>query len=293
MSSIQFSIVIPTYDRAAFIEKTVASVLAQTVENFEIIIVDDGSTDNTGEIVAAIKDKRVSYYKKANEERAAARNYGTDRAHGRYVTCLDSDDIFYPDHLAVAVEMIEKNSEPEIFHLGYEVTGGDKGSYKMDHLPPIGNEELIYGNQFACRGIFLRADIAREHKFNPDRDLSATEDYELWLRLASRYPIRCDNRITSAIIQHDERSVISTTPEKLIKRIELAEKYLKADDAFMKRFGDKLGTIKSNLHLYVALHLALMKGHRGEVLRHLGIAVRLSPAALRRTTFYGTLKHIV
>ena len=90
-----FSVIIPTFNRADFIGKTVESVLRQTFTDFEIIVIDDGSTDNTAEIIAPIIDERLTYHFKQHEERAAARNAGTKLARGEYVTFLDSDDLLY------------------------------------------------------------------------------------------------------------------------------------------------------------------------------------------------------
>ena len=289
-----FSIIIPTYNRAAFIGKSINSILGQDFPDWELIVVDDGSKDNTVDVVRSIVDERVKYIFQENKERASARNAGVALSNGKYVTFLDSDDIFYANHLTTAVEVEKKYAEPEIFHLGYELTDSSSGrSSKIDFLPSIGNDELVYGNHLSCQGVFLRSDIARENQFNPDRELSGSEDYELWLRLASRYPIYCDNRITSAIIQHDTRSVVSTNPERLIKRIALLEKYLADDDMFLARFGDKLGIIRSNLQLYISLHLALMKTYRMRAIKHLFKALSLSLSALNQRTFYATLKHII
>src|SRR5690606_16343568 len=126
----------------------------------------------------------------------------------RYVTFLDSDDVVYEHHLATAAKAIEKYVNPEIFHLGFELTDITTGTARSNPLlQGISNERMIDGNQLSCNGVFVRRDIALKHPFNPDRDLSGTEDYELWLRLASRYPIYCESEVTSSIMQHDARSV--------------------------------------------------------------------------------------
>jgi glycosyltransferase involved in cell wall biosynthesis len=287
-----FSIVIPTYNRAEFIEKAIRSVLSQTITDLEVIVVDDGSTDNTAEVVAAIDDPRISYHQKKNEERAVARNTGVSLARGDYVSFLDSDDILYKDHLSTALEMIEKYDRPEIFHLGYEfvdeVSGARKG---VNALPETVNDELINGNCLSCNGVFLRRDIAEKHMFNPDRDLSGTEDYELWLRLASRYPIHCNNRITSAIIQHDQRSVVTTDQAKLVRRIKLLEKYLLEDETFVEKYKDRLPEFRANNRLYIALHLALA-GQRSDAVSYLAKSVGSSPKAFGRRSFYGTIKRL-
>lgn len=288
-----FSVVIPTYNRAAFIEQTIDSVLRQTFEDFEVIIVDDGSTDNTEEIVRLIKDPRLSYHPQKNEERAVARNTGTNQSCGTYVTFLDSDDLLYSNHLAVAEEMIVKFQKPEFFHLGYEfMDPSTRQSRSENTLPEIANDELLNGNSLSCRGVFLRKDIADNHQFNPDRELSGTEDYELWLRLASRYPLYCDGRVTSAIIQHDARSVVTTDRKKLEMRIGLLEKYLLEDEEFVKRFGGRISEFKANNRVYIALHLALAKNARLGAIDYLFRALRQSPAVLKQRAFYGTLKRL-
>jgi glycosyltransferase involved in cell wall biosynthesis len=293
MSEIEFSVVIPTFNRAKFIERTILSVLAQTFTNFELIIVDDGSTDDTGEVVQSIDDGRITYHYKSNEERAAARNAGARLARGKYVTFLDSDDVVYSGHLQTAMQMVDKYNRPEWFHLGYELVSPDgKRIRSGKNLPEKSNGLLIEGNHLSCDGVFLRRDIAARFPFTPDRALSGTEDYELWLRLASRYSLYCTNQVTSAIVDHDGRSVVTTDLEKLVKRIELLEKHVMEDEQFMKCFGKQLDEFRANNRLYISLHLALSKSNRVGALRYLVNAVLASPKALGNKAFYGTIKRL-
>jgi glycosyltransferase involved in cell wall biosynthesis len=261
--------------------------------DFEVIVVDDGSVDDTVEIVNAIKDERLRCIAKANEERAVARNTGAAAARGEYVTFLDSDDIILKDHLAVAVEVRKRYSDPEIFHLGYQIENPEGTVIrKVNDLPERANERMIDGNMLSCNGVFVRRDIALKFPFNTERALSATEDYELWLRLASRFPIYCDNRITSVIKQHDARSVVSTNENVLIDRINILERSLASDEQFMDKFGGQFPRFKSNNSIYMALHLALMK-HRASALSYLAKALKQSPSALQNRAFYGTLKRLI
>src|SRR6185312_5112303 len=154
-SSIFFSIIIPTYNRAALISDTIKAALNQTYKNFEVIIVDDGSSDNTGEVVALIKDERLKYFKKKNEERGAARNYGTEKALGDYINFVDSDDIIYPHHLQKAYEFILKHSKPEVFHFGYEIVTPQNALVKrVDNLKGNINKKLIVDNFLSPIGMF-------------------------------------------------------------------------------------------------------------------------------------------
>ena len=118
VSNILFSVIVPTYNRESFIVKTIQSVLSQTYLNFELIIVDDGSTDNTEQVVKKIQDKRIKYYKKKNAERGAARNHGTNKEKGGYITFLDSDDLLYSKYLEEANSFIKK-IDLKIFFINY------------------------------------------------------------------------------------------------------------------------------------------------------------------------------
>ncbi|MDX6696410.1 MAG: hypothetical protein QOF02_4013 [Blastocatellia bacterium] len=288
-----FSVVIPTYNRAHLIRKTIESVLAQQDGDFEVIVVDDGSRDNTEAVVRSIEDERLAYHKKENAERAAARNYGARLARGRYLNFFDSDDLLYPNHLQAARRLIEQHNEPEIFHLGFEMKdAAGRLLYRVDAMKGNLNEQLPRGNLLSCNGVFLRADVAREFPFNEDRGLSASEDWELWLRLASRFHIHYSNEVTSVIVNHDERSVLTVNEAALLKRMNLTLKYLFEDEAFVRKYGDKRRVIENEFLSYIALHLA-MSGEARRACRHLKDSVRVLPSSVFRRRFLAAVKHII
>ena len=109
-----FSIVIPTYNRGELLSNAINSILSQEFSDFEVIVVDDGSTDNTRELVEDLvkKNQSIKYFFKINEERSIARNYGIMRALGRYISFLDSDDLLYVNHLKVAYDLLKRNTFP-------------------------------------------------------------------------------------------------------------------------------------------------------------------------------------
>jgi glycosyltransferase involved in cell wall biosynthesis len=112
-----FSIIIPTYNRAHSIRKAIESVLKQTFQNFEIIIIDDASTDNTKETIEEIVDQRIIYYRnEINQERCISRNKGIELAQGEYICFLDSDDYHLPNHLQTIYDEIEKNNFNKAFY---------------------------------------------------------------------------------------------------------------------------------------------------------------------------------
>jgi len=288
------SIVIPTYNRAHLIVKTLNSLLQQDYAHYEVIVVDDGSTDNTEEVVKAINDERLSYYKKENAERAAARNYGAQHAKGDYVNFFDSDDIALPHHLTEAVKMIQKYNMPEWFHLAYAWAKPDGIIFKKfeSYNNPTSNHLLINGNPVGTNSVFIRKDIILKNSFNEDRTLSASEDIELWFRLAARFPMYSSNAITSHLIDHDSRSVRTTNAEALILRMSALLKYLSQDDHVMQSYGDKWGRLKMDAESYVALHLSDSTQHKTTALLALWSAFIASPYLLMRKRFYATLRNL-
>jgi len=287
-----FSVIIPTFNRADFVRSAVESVLQQTHINFEVLIVDDGSTDNTEEVVASICDSRVKYFKKVNGERAAARNFGVANAVGSYVTFLDSDDTLKTDHLMEAKKFREQNAEAIIFHLGYDVVRSDGTIiYPWKPLPDPVNQKLMEGNYLSCMGVFIRRDIADQNRFNEDRDLSGSEDYELWVRLAARYPIRTSPVSTACLVNHDERSVLQIDSDKLSKRISLVRQYLINDEKVKRVFGARLNVLFGFHFLYEALHNA-MGGHRWCAIRALLRGIGQYPSVMFNYRFWVVLKKL-
>lgn len=263
-----FSVVIPTYNRSSFIRKTIESVLAQSFQDFEIIVVDDGSTDNTEAVMKSITSDKIKYYKKENAERAAARNYGARLAKGKFLNFFDSDDSLYPHHLITAYNFIQKNN-PEVFHLGFEIKN-DNGALllKINSIHKI-NTKILNGNNLSCNGVFIKNEIVVENPFNEDRVLSSLEDWELWIRLAARYIFMNSNQITSVIIQHDDRSVMTTNREKIKSKIAHFINYVNQDPINNKTYGKRLNRAFASANTYAALHLAIAQEENKVVFQYL------------------------
>jgi len=285
----KFSIIIPTYNRAEFISKTIESVLNQTYVDFEIIVVDDGSTDNTEEIVLSTKDDRIRYYKKKNEERAVARNFGINKATGEYITFLDSDDLFYKNHLAEAYNFIKKENIDVLFQ-AYEVVSCFKKEQKSFQNHNINRLLITNGNIISCHGIFLSREIALQNLFNEDINLTASEDYELWLRIASIYKIHHNPIITSCLINHEGRSVTNINKEKLIKRKELFLKYTLGNPAVAEFIGNDKNIFIANAYSYIALHLALAK-YKKESLKYYLKTLKKNPFFIFTKRNLAIIKH--
>jgi glycosyltransferase involved in cell wall biosynthesis len=288
-----FSIIIPTYNRAHLITKTLDSIKNQSFKNYEVIIIDDGSTDNTFEVIKPYLNGQFQYYKKENAERAAARNYGTERANGEYICWFDSDDIMYSDHLDESKILIENSSNPNLLALPFEIknTNGQvlNQYYYRNHV----NTQLYKGNPFACNPVFVKRIIALENPFNELRKLSGSEDYELWLRLGAAHPFVCGSKITTALIQHDERSVLTmTNATKLIERFETFIDLIEHNQAVKNWLGEKFSYLKMKNYLWLAVDLAANK-HKNEAKRYLKLAFKANINCLFQKTFYATIKHLI
>jgi glycosyltransferase involved in cell wall biosynthesis len=289
------SIIVPSYNRADLIANTLKSLQQQEYDHYEIIVVDDGSTDNTEEIVRDIADYRTKYYKKQNAERAAARNYGAQKANGQYVNFFDSDDIALPNHLSEAVKMIRKHHQPEWFHLGYAWATPEAKVFREvnNYQGPTLNHLIPNGNPLSCNGVFIRKDVITSLPFNEDRALSASEDYELWVRMAARFPLYYDNTVTSWVIDHEDRSVRRINGEKLIKRLELLVHYLKQDALTVDTFKKDFNKVVADAYSYVALHLADDPKFKAKSIRFLRDAIWVNPGLIKNKRFYAIIKNLL
>lgn len=288
-----FSVVIPTYNRGHLIEDGIRSILKQNFVSYEIIVVDDGSTDDTEAVVSRFIDKRVIYYKKKNEERGAARNHGWQRANGRYVTFLDSDDQLYPHHLQAAFNELEKLSCPFCYAQAFEVKDFKTGKiiepgYKA-RANTI-NDELFEGNFLACFGVFVRREVFDEVRFEEERKFAGTEDWLLWLQLAARHPFYFSNSLTGALFHHDERSILSISEESLHFKARFIKERLMQDSAFLKKFGTK-GVDRARAHVltYAALNFAI-QGKDKQSLAYLFKALKTYPPELLHKRTLGIFK---
>ncbi|MBX2838877.1 MAG: glycosyltransferase family 2 protein [Gammaproteobacteria bacterium] len=142
MSKPFFSIVIPTYNRASSIAHTLEGCFKQTFEDFEVIVVDDGSSDNTVDVLSEIKDPRLVVIEQQNAGPAAARNSGAKAAQGRYVAYLDSDDVWYPEFLQDA--HVELKKTPDVFLYGQIIIDRGVGRYWIKPERALGADESLF-----------------------------------------------------------------------------------------------------------------------------------------------------
>lgn len=275
-----FSIILPTFNRERIIQRTIQTVLHQTFDNFELIVVDDGSVDDTQTVVLNIDDPRVSYVKKPNGERGAARNTGTKLARGLFLNFVDSDDLLYPNHLFEAYNIIQRNNRIDVFHLGYDVRDEQgqliRDSRNVRHI----RRQIIDGNLLSPNAVFVRKSVAMRHLFNEERALSVMEDWELWLRLCSHYDFPHFQIITSTVVQHSKRSVMTADAQHLSAMVRLFIKLISTNQDLISYYGKALRKAMASAMTYAALHLCMGKSNRREALGYLVDGIRINPLQL-------------
>ena len=207
MNSPFFSIVLPTYNRADFISKAINSVILQTFKDWELIIIDDGSTDNTKELVSTFNNPGIKYFYQQNQERSVARNKGIEKSKGQYICFLDSDDYYLENHLLVLYEDISKGNSPIAFYYVLRAFE-NKGvvSFPENQAESNGNNlALIFKTIIAPPQACLHREILKIHRFDPRFFIA--EDIELWTRILLEYPLYRVNTHTVVSIVHDENSI--------------------------------------------------------------------------------------
>jgi N-acetyl sugar amidotransferase len=288
------SVIVPTYNRAEWITKTIHSILNQTYQHLEIIVVDDGSKDNTEDVVKAIVDSRIRYFKTINQERGAARNFGQSKSVGDYVVYIDSDDIMYSHCLELAVNYIQKNQQPEIFHVAHEIRDQDNHLIETTIQFDSFNTHLIRGNPLACMNVFIRKDISSNYLFNENRLMAGFEDWELWLRLAANYPINQVKVISGLMLDHSGRSSNNHTNEtKLVMGIELLMEAVLNNKEVANYYRGKLNLFKCGCYTYIALHLAINSGNKKNAINYLKKGILQNPWFIFEKRFAAIVKYLV
>jgi glycosyltransferase involved in cell wall biosynthesis len=205
------SVIIPTYNRSVYVRQAVGSVFNQTLRNFEILVIDDGSTDDTAQMIKSMADPRLRYLPQANAGRSVARNRGMEVAQGEYIAFLDDDDLYLPHKLEVQVAFLEDHGEVDLVASGTQIVDENEGVIKASRpwldQPLLTLETCLSACPLhTCSVLFRRAVLTRlDHWFDPAMALA--EDTDFFVRLLL---IGCRMawlpEIVSAYRQHSDNS---------------------------------------------------------------------------------------
>lgn len=202
-----FSIVIPCYNREKFLTRSITSVLSQKFPIWKLVVVDDGSTDNTKEVVASFNDPRISYIYQENAERSVARNKGIAHSTGDWICFLDSDDEYQPDYLQELAKFIENQKpSPGLIATGLITQQGQITKKKAflalqkNVLEEIGSKFLIPTQ------VCVHRSVLEKDQF--DVRFRLWEDTHLWLRIAAQYPVYQIEEYTAIQNLHEHGTVV-------------------------------------------------------------------------------------
>ncbi|MCF6130448.1 glycosyltransferase [Flavobacterium sp. AS60] len=191
----RFSVIIPVFNKEKFVAKTIKSVLSQTFTDFEIIILNDGSTDKSEQEILSVTNERIHYFFKQNEGVAKARNFGIEKATGEYLCFLDADDYWYDNFLETMNQYIQKLPNEKVFASAIEIETGkkiiraqysfqQKGDYEIVNYFEASQKEAVLWTSSVCihKEVFEKCGTF-------DEQLKISEDTDLWIRIGLQYQV--------------------------------------------------------------------------------------------------------
>lgn len=239
-----FSIIIPLYNKEIFIENTIQSVLDQTFQDFEIIVVNDGSTDKSDEKLLQFKDDRIHYFSKENEGASTARNYGIEKTTADFITFLDADDYWYPTFLETMFTIISKVPNQKVFSAAIEIDTSKKIIPAQYSISKSNNEfEVVNYFQASIKETVLCTSCAVFHKTvfeeagNFDTRIKSGQDTDLWIRIGLIYDVVFSWKILARYV-YDPKSLSKNT--KLVREKMDFSKYeeIEKTNSDLKKFLD-------------------------------------------------------
>jgi glycosyltransferase involved in cell wall biosynthesis len=201
------SVIIPAYNRGMYIAKTIKSLMAQTYKNIEAVIVDDGSTDNTSEIVNQLKARysNIKYLKQKNQGVSSARNYGISKATGKYIAFLDSDDLWHVKKLERQIAKILKEDADACFCGTIKIFEDDKHKEilknKFDEKKPL-ISQLMLKNDAQTITWLIRKDIVENYNITFSSKYNYAEDWEFYCKIMAVCKVTCVNEYLAYYIIH-------------------------------------------------------------------------------------------
>jgi glycosyltransferase involved in cell wall biosynthesis len=274
------SVVIPTFNRRDYITTALDSVLAQTYKNYEIVIIDDGSSDDTKEVLKPYQDA-IRYFYQENRGISGARNRGIRESRGSYIALLDSDDYWLPEKLKCQVDRITE--EPECGMVATRCSSiAPDGTFRKKNRP--GKSGWILNDIFKANFIRTSSALITRKCFDTvglfDESLPEGEEYDLWLRIAKQYPIAFINEPLTVYTDNPHGVSTDSLAGRLVRLKVLEKEYLKKSippQLYRKR-------MSRNYH-YVGRHY-LKRGKKSEGARYLRQALSLDPLNIKNLFYY-------
>ena len=186
-NDILVSVVMPVYNGALYLREAIDSILSQTHSNLELIIINDGSTDDSEQIILSYTDKRIVYLKnEVNSRICVTLNRGLDIARGKYIARMDCDDISVPERLLKQLEYLEEHPSFGVIGSDIIVFGKDvkEKLFTFEHDKNICKAGLLFNTCFAHPAVMMRKNLLDDYNFRYDDSYRGLEDFELWYRMS-------------------------------------------------------------------------------------------------------------
>jgi glycosyltransferase involved in cell wall biosynthesis len=230
----QVSVLVPVYNGDEFLAEAIDSVLAQTLHDFELIVVDDGSTDGTQQILREIeeRDERLRVFLRPHLGYVRQLNFGLDRCRGEFVARMDADDVAYPDRFQVQIDYLRQHPEVLVVGGAYDLTDA-RGRMLRRHWPPSDDatlQEMCLSGQTPIG--HPTAMIRRQAMIDVggyDESLETAEDIDLWLRLGEKGKLACVDHPVIRYRQHDK----SVSEQRAVEQAESIR--LGCERAYLRR----------------------------------------------------------
>ena len=266
-NKIFLSIIIPYYNRIELLYETLKSIINNNDNDFEIILVDDGSTKHLSKQIKKIIFNNTRYYKIKNSERGYARNFGALKARGEYLNFFDSDDLCLENHVSSSKKFATKNKYPPIFANSFYFENKLKNKIKMIKYKKKLNSQIFNGNIISCNSLIIKKNIFLKYKFNENRNLSGSEDWDLWLRLASEHIILGNDDITTILCDHSSRSTKKQNKDSILKRLDILHSNI--TNYKLPKLKEKEKQILSEIFLFKSMILSFYNFEKINTIRFL------------------------
>lgn len=190
-----FSVIIPLYNKEKFIKNTLESVLNQSFEDFELLIVNDGSTDGGEAVVQSFSDKRINYFHKTNAGVSAARNYGIARANSEYIAFIDADDFWQSDFLGEMKHLIQSHPNHKVFACALKLETPHRAFPAQYSFNTQGGPQVINYFEASMKQTVLSGSSAVFHRevFQNsglfDEKIKSAEDTDMWIRIGLKHEV--------------------------------------------------------------------------------------------------------
>jgi len=216
------SVIMPAYNVSGYIQEAINSVIAQTFSNWELILIDDGSTDSTAKIIAenGTREQRIKSFFLQKVKQSKARNVGISKASGKYIAILDSDDIIFSERFAKQVAFMEANPEVVLCGSWYKIMGSDS-IIKVPENHDVIKLELLKRNCIAHSSVMMRKAVLDTLPFVYDESKLPVEDYELYVRLASKGKLHNLQEVLLDYRQHTNQVSFQRAEEQKQRVIEI------------------------------------------------------------------------